>query len=343
MSANPVLVEVYRGGVLESFHRGVVCIVDAEGEILFSAGNSHQLCYPRSAMKFLQVLPLIMSGGMERFGLTLEEIAIMCGSHNAEPEHLRVVRSILHKIQCTEADLECGAQYPTSKKHADELLCSGTPPSAIHNNCSGKHAGMLAWCRLMNVPTKQYIHPTHPLQQRILELCELMYGYSRTDMHKALDGCSAPIFSIPVYNQAWAYARLVGGKMADEHINKACSVVVKAVSEYPFMVAGTKRYCTDMMKVTAPQIIGKTGAEGVFCMSFTERNWGVCIKIDDGKMQPQYNVAQALIESCGFFSAEMLTGLSSYATYPVHNFNKLVTGEVRVAPSLIDGFQSIKF
>lgn len=343
MSANPVLVEVYRGGVLESFHRGVVCIVNAEGEIVFSAGNSHQLCYPRSAMKFMQVLPLIMSGGMEHFGLTLEEIAVMCGSHNAEPEHLRVVRSILHKINCTEEDLECGAQYPTSKKYADELLCSATPPSAIHNNCSGKHAGMLAWCRLMNVPVHNYIHTTHPLQQRILELCELMYGYSRTDMQTALDGCSAPIFSIPVYNQAWAYARLVSGKMADEHINKACFVVVKAVSEYPFMVAGTKRYCTDMMKITAPEVIGKTGAEGVFCMSLTARKWGVCIKIDDGKMQPQYNVAQALIESSGLFSGEMLTGLHAYATYPVHNFNKLETGEVRVAQSLMEAFRAIAF
>jgi L-asparaginase II len=340
MSANPILVEVYRGGVLESFHRGAVCVVNQKGEIIFSLGDPQQVCYPRSAMKLLQVLPLIINGGIEAFGFTLEEIAVMCGSHNAEADHLRVVRSILSKTGCTEEQLQCGAQYPTSKKDADELLRKGVLPSAIHNNCSGKHAGMLAMCKLFNTSAQDYLEPEHPVQQHILDVCERMYEYPRSAMHTALDGCSAPIFSVPVYHQAVAYKNLVDDNLEDPLLIQACKIVVEAVSKYPFMVAGSKRYCTDMMKVSAPHVIGKTGAEGVFCMTFTKQKLGLCIKIDDGKMQPQYNVAQALLEASGIFTNDELQPLHHYVQAPIRNFNKLETGEIKVNGEFFKDFRA---
>jgi L-asparaginase II len=330
---NPILVEVYRAGVLESFHRGSICIVNEYGVIIFSAGDARQLCYPRSAMKLLQVLPLIELGGMEHFGFTLEEIAVMCGSHNAEAEHLRVVESILKKIDATKDMLLCGPQYPTAKKAADELIKNGIKPHHIHNNCSGKHAGMLALCKLLNHSNENYLKPKHPIQQLIKDTCAKLYEYDANKMITALDGCSAPIFSVPVYNQALAYKNLVSTD------NKACKIVVEAISAYPFMVAGSGRYCTDMMRVTAPGIIGKTGAEGVFCMSFTQQKVGVCIKIDDGKMLPQYNIAQALIEASGLFSSEQLAPLHHYAQAPLTNFNKLQTGEIKVIDGLFADFR----
>lgn len=339
--SNPILVEVYRGGVLENFHRGVVCVVDKEGEIIFSKGDTNQVCFPRSAMKLLQVLPLIELGGIEQFGFTLEEIAIMCGSHNAEPEHLRVVSSILQKIGLSEDQLGCGPQYPTSKKDADALIRANIKPHHIHNNCSGKHAGMLALCKLMGVDTEGYIHATHPIQIAIRKTCAEMYEYDEEQMVTALDGCSAPIFSVPVYHQALAYKNLVAGKNHSAKRKEACSVVVEAVSKYPFMVAGSKRYCTDLMKVTAPQIIGKTGAEGVFCLTLTKQQMGVCIKIDDGKMLPQYNVAQALVEATGLFSMEELKQLHHYNQSSLTNFNKLVTGEIKVNEHLFDGLKEL--
>jgi L-asparaginase II len=336
---NPILVEVYRAGVLESFHRGTICVVNEAGKIVFSVGDANQICYPRSAMKLLQVIPLLELGGMEHFHLSLEEIAVMCGSHNAEPEHLRVVESILNKIGATKDMLHCGPQYPSYKKAADEFIKTGTKPHHIHNNCSGKHAGMLALCKLLNYSTYNYLEPEHPIQQLIKKTCAAFYAYEESNMVTALDGCSAPIFSIPVYHQAVAYKNLVSMKNHSAARAKACQTVVEAVSTYPFLVAGSGRYCTDMMRITAPHIIGKTGAEGVFCMSFIKQKLGVCIKIDDGKMLPQYNVAQALIEATGMFSAEELAPLHHYAQEPLTNFNKLKTGEIKVRDGLFDAFR----
>ncbi|OYU96196.1 MAG: L-asparaginase II [Bacteroidetes bacterium B1(2017)] len=338
---NPILVEIYRGGVLESFHRGSVCVVNQIGEIVFSLGNPNQICYPRSAMKFVQAIPLIELGGVEKFGFTLEEIAIFCGSHNGEAKHLEVVRSILNKIEVSEEELGCGSQYPTNKKDSDELVRTNTKPSAIHNNCSGKHAGMLALCKLLNYPTADYLNPKHPIQELILECVEAMYEYPKSKMVCALDGCTAPIYSIPVYNQALCFKNLAEPSAFSEPRQTACKTILEAISAHPFMVAGSKRYCTDMMNLTAPKLIGKTGAEGVFCMSFTEQKLGVCIKIDDGKMLPQYNVAQALLEASGLFGEDIIEKLHSYATSELKNFNKLVTGEITVNTNLFAPFSKV--
>lgn len=331
---NPVLVEIYRGGVLESFHRGAVCVVDKKGEIIYSEGDVRQVCFPRSAMKLLQVLPLIAQGGIAKFNFTLEEIAVMCGSHNAEPAHLRAVNSILRKTGLDKSALHCGTQYPTSRKDANALIRSGEKPQDIHNNCSGKHAGMLAMCVMMGWETKDYINPKHPLQQHILGLCSAFYEYPKEKMHTALDGCSAPIYSVPVYNQAIGYKNLVHPQKFDAKIKRACATVIKAVSAHPFMVAGTNRYCTEMMQATAPRIIGKTGAEGIFCMALTEERVGVCIKIDDGKMLPQYNVAQAFIEATKIFGRKQLSRLHPYMEAPITNANNYVSGNMKVRKGL---------
>ena len=338
---NPVLVDVYRGNVLESFHRGVVCVVDKNDNVVFSQGDVNQLCYPRSAMKLFQVLPLIMLGGISKFNFTLAEIAIMCGSHNAEPEHIETVNSILQKIGLTANELNCGAQYPSSKKQANELIRQNQKPQHIHNNCSGKHAGMLAMCVLMNWSIHDYINSTHPLQQAILEVCATMYQYPKKHMQIALDGCSAPIFSVPVINQAIGYKNLIYNKHLPTDVQQACEIVIEAVSKYPFMVAGNGRYCTEMMNITAPHIIGKTGAEGIFCMAFAKQQLGVCIKIDDGKMHPQYMVAQAIINASKQFNQEVLMPLQKYIADDVMNFNKLLTGKTSVNPQFMQQLQHL--
>ncbi len=150
---NPIIVEVRRGDVLESFHRGVICVVDENGNVLYSEGNIGQVCFPRSALKFFQHIPLLLSGAFEYFGFTMEELAIMCGSHNGEPEHVSLVESIFKKIGLNPNLLQCGAQPPTLKKDVNRLVLEGKEPSALHNNCSGKHAGFLAWCIFNKVST----------------------------------------------------------------------------------------------------------------------------------------------------------------------------------------------
>jgi L-asparaginase II len=249
-----------------------------------------------------------------------------------------LVESILSKIGLHKNDLFCGPQYPSSKRDSDQLIRDNKKPEHIHNNCSGKHAGMLALCQLMNVPIHDYINPVHAIQQLILEYVEKIYEYPKEKMVTALDGCSAPIYSIPVLNQAIAFKNLVSNNY-EEKIANACKIVVEAVSKYPFMVAGSKRYCSDMMQITAPQIIGKTGAEGIFCMSLPKQKIGVCIKIDDGKMLPQYNVAQAFVEATGLFSQETLEPLHHYLQEPLINFNKLTVGEIKAVDGLFDGLK----
>ncbi|HYG14421.1 MAG TPA: asparaginase [Bacteroidia bacterium] len=333
---NPILVETYRQGVLESFQRGVVCVVDREGEIIYSEGDVHQICYPRSAMKLLQVLPMLESGAMEHFDFTLEEIAVMCGSHNGEPEHQRVVTSILEKAGLTKDALRCGAQYPTDKETSNELIRKGQKPHAIHNNCSGKHAGFLAYCVYQGWSTEDYINPSHPAQQEILSTVAEMYKYPADKMVTALDGCSAPIFSVPVYNQALGYKNLVEPSNFPQSRQDACYTVIEAVSRYPHMVAGNKRYCTDMLQVCAPHIIGKTGAEGVYSLGLTVEKIGVAIKIDDGKQHAQYHVAQRFIEATGLFSEEQLLPLKHYERDEIKNFNKFITGELKTRDGLFD-------
>ena len=331
---NPILVEIYRNKVLESFHRGVVCVVDHDGKIIFSEGDVNQICYPRSAMKLLQVLPLIENGGIERFNFSSEEIAIMCGSHNGEAEHLRVVNSILQKIGLDKEKLFCGPQYPTSKKDSDDLIRKNEKPHHIHNNCSGKHAGMLALSVLLGVSTDDYINPNHPIQKMILDVCAEMYEYPKEKMTIALDGCSAPIFSVPVYNQALSYKNIVAPEKFGKKRITSCNTIIEAISNHPFMIAGTNRYCTDMMEICAPRMIGKTGAEGVFSIGLTKEKIGVSIKIDDGKMLPQYNVAQAFIEATNIFSKDELKPLHQYAQEEIRNFNKLNCGEIKVREDL---------
>jgi L-asparaginase II len=336
---NPILVEVYRGNVLESFHRGVICVVDRDNNILYSQGDVQQVCYPRSALKFFQQLPLLESGAFEHFHFTPEELAVMCGSHNGEAAHVATVDAILNKIQLQRSDLKCGPQYPSDRSTTNGLIRKNEKPQAIHNNCSGKHAGFLAMSVFLQADPASYLDPAHPVQQKVREVTADFHEYPASKMVTALDGCSAPIFSIPVLHQAIAYKNLVDHSRWHAARADACKKVVEAVSSHPFMVAGTGRYCTDMMQICGKKIIGKTGAEGVFSLALTAEKIGCSIKIDDGKMLPQYHVAQAFIKKSGLFQQQETDSLEHYRQENIVNFNKFITGEIKAAGYLFDGLQ----
>ncbi len=328
--ANPVLVNVTRGGVNESFHRGVICVVNEEGKVIYSQGDICQVCYPRSALKYFQHLPLLLSGAFDHFGFSSEELAIMCGSHNGEAEHLRVVSGILAKIGLDDSYLQCGAQPPSQKNDYLALIRSGQEPGQLHNNCSGKHSGFLAYCRYHNLPLENYLSPEHPLHREILKITALFHSVAESDIITGLDGCSAPIFALPVYNQALAYMRLGNPAGFDTEIQKACSRITEAVTRHPFMVAGSKRYCTDLMAVAGSKIVGKTGADGVYSISLPERRIGITIKVDDGRMGPQYNIAQQLLKESGILSAEEAAQLDSYIRVAQKNYAGNLTGYMEI-------------
>ncbi|MCC6818946.1 MAG: asparaginase [Bacteroidia bacterium] len=186
--SNPILVEVSRGGVLESFHRGVICIVDQNDQIVYSLGDTQQICFPRSALKFLQQIPLLTSGAVEKYGFTEKEIALFCGSHNGESEHVETVRSILSKIGLDESYLQCGPQMPTLKDDQYHLIKNDLPALRIHNNCSGKHAGFLAYCVFKGWSTDNYIDPEHPLHKEILDVIAEFHRYPKELIVQGIDG-----------------------------------------------------------------------------------------------------------------------------------------------------------
>lgn len=339
-NANPVLVEVWRGPLLESKHRGLVCIVDAEGKIVFSAGNVQQVIYPRSSLKPFQVLPLLELGGMEKFGFTLEEIAIMCGSHNGQARHLQVVQSILDKIDATENLFDCGAHYPWLQNDVKELYVKGAQPRQLHNNCSGKHAGFLALCKLIDAPLEGYLNPNHPAQllvrKAIAEVCEI----NDNQLVLGLDGCSAPVYAMPAYNMAVGYKNLAVPQAFSAARQKACATVIQAMGKHSFMVAGDERYDTDMMTALGHEVIGKVGAEGVFGLTFHHtKKYGVAIKIDDGKMQPQYAVSQYVIQQSKLFDNGALAPLQTYLRADILNHAKRVTGYYTVNEQVFAGME----
>ncbi|HEY1045727.1 MAG TPA: asparaginase [Bacteroidia bacterium] len=329
--SNPILVEVTRGGVLESFHRGVICIVDKDDKVVFEKGDIKQLCYPRSALKFFQQIPLMISGAVEHFGFTEKEIALFCGSHNGEAAHVETVRSILDKIGLDETYLQCGPQMPTLRDDQYALIKSDLPPLRIHNNCSGKHAGFLAYCVYKNYSTTDYIDPNHPLHLEILDVISDFHRYPKDKIKQGIDGCSAPIFAFPVYNQAVAYKNLICPESFGSEIAKACNTLVDAIVNYPEMIAGRKRYCTDLMRFSEGKLIGKTGADGIYSLGIRSKNLGVCIKVDDGKMGPQYNIAQSVVEQLGIFDEASNKQLRHYVNHENKNFGGLVTGETHVS------------
>lgn len=331
----PVLVEKTRGPLVESQYRGVVCVVDERGEVIFSLGDAEMLCYPRSALKLLQVLPLIESGAADLFGFNAEELTVMCGSHNGEDAHVAAIQSILRKIGLAEEHLRCGPQYPTFRELRYQMIREERPPQHIHNNCSGKHAGFLALSVYRGVSPEGYLDPQHPVQQEVRQVIAEMSEMEGSRFITAVDGCSAPIYAMPIRNHAISYKNLVAPMHFSAERQAACQRVVEAVAAHPHMVAGTKRYCTDLLQHLGHRVIGKTGADGVYSLSFREEKLGVVIKIEDGQMGPQNNVAQALLEESGLFSEKQLQPLRQYLRQPVRNWNKWEVGEMRVREGLL--------
>ncbi|MCB9231573.1 MAG: asparaginase [Bacteroidia bacterium] len=327
--ANPILVETTRSGKVEQVHRGALVIMGRDRTSLLTLGNGDQLVYPRSALKYFQVLPLLMSGAVEAFGLDEEEIAVMCASHNGEPRHLEVVQRILRKAEISEAQLQCGAHNPLSVNSWEEMIRQGIRPTQLHNNCSGKHAGFLALSKYLGHSPENYLDLDHPVQKMVRAVVAKMCGLPEDQLHPGLDGCSAPNYALPLKNLALGFRNLAEPEGSNS-LQEACARVVKAVSAFPEMVGGENRYCTEMMQICAPNIIGKLGASGVYAMTFTDQKLGVAIKMDDGATGPQYTVAQELIRATGRFSAEACQPLQKYLTTPVLNCVGLEVGVTRI-------------
>jgi L-asparaginase II len=273
------LVAVRRGALVESAHRGRAAICDPEGEILEAVGDAAGYIYARSSAKPFQVIPLVVSGAADALGLTDEELAVACASHNAEEPHLAAVRSILVKAHLSEEDLQNGAHPPLYAPAAVELARSGEEPRTIHGNCSGKHAGMLAVCVHEGWDTGSYRDPDHPLQRWILEIVARFCGLRRDEILPGGDGCGVPTFGMPLRNLATGFARLATGENLPGDLSEPAGRVRRIMREHSYMVAGTERFDTAVMSGT--DLVSKSGAEAVYGAGSPE-GWGLALKISDG-------------------------------------------------------------
>ena len=282
MSANPVLVEVTRGEMVESRHRGAVAVMDADGQTVAGIGDTTRLIYPRSALKPLQALHLIESGAAAAYQLGAREIALACASHNGEAPHVRVVVDWLKRLGLDESMLECGAHSPRPSFDREALLSQGKKPGPAHNNCSGKHCGFLTAALHEGHPPQAYIARKHPVQQAVMVLIGELAGISLQEAPHGIDGCGIPVAGMALEDLAVAFARFAtGGGLTPSRATAAREVYDSMIKE-PFMVAGTDRWCTNAIQAGRGAFIVKTGAEGVYCGAVPEAGIGVALKIDDG-------------------------------------------------------------
>jgi L-asparaginase II len=320
--SNPILVEVTRGSLVESVHRGSIAVADASGRIVFSLGDLETPVYPRSSLKPIQTLPLVESGAADAFGLSGEEIALACASHSGEPMHTTRVASWLTHIGCGESDLACGAHPSRYEPVAEDIIRRGEKPTRIHNNCSGKHTGFLTVARHWDIATKGYERHDHPVQTAIAKILSDLAGV-QGELPWGIDGCAAPNFALPLAAQARAFAQMAGPRGQR---------IVQAMTAHPELVSGTGRVCAALMRSAQGRAAVKTGAEGFFAGIVPELGLGIALKIDDGAGRAADTVMAAMLDRFALLGSD--DAAQKILRAPVTNTVGAVVGERRIASAL---------
>jgi L-asparaginase II len=330
-----MIVNVTRGPLVESVHRVAACAVDASGRVALATGDVDVPVFIRSAAKPFIAAEVVASGAADRFGFGDEDLAVMAASHNGEPAHVARVRDILQRIGLPESALLCGAHAPAYDPAAAALAAAGEAPSAIHNNCSGKHAGILALCVALGFDPAGYLAPEHPAQRRILAFCARMIDEDPARLKIGVDGCGIPIFATPLRNAARAFARLATLEALDGADARNLGRVRAAMAAHPWFVAGTGRLDTALMEATGGRIVCKAGAEGVHGDALRRERLGLVVKVVDGARRAAAPAVIALLRELGALEAEELTQLSDFATPAVHNVAGRIVGRIEAEPETI--------
>ena len=328
MWASVPLAAVDRGGRVESVHRGTVVVADRDGRVRYLAGDPALPLYLRSACKPLQALPLVEGGGVEKFGLTEPELAVICASHAAEPLHIQAVASILSKIGLDASALRCGPHAPSDPSAAAALTQAGRDPEPIHNNCSGKHAGMLASCRLYGWPTETYLDPGHPLQRRIAVLIAEFCGAAEP-LPAGTDGCGVPTFHATVAQLARGFGRLADPCDLPGPRAAAVRRIGDAMAAHPVMVSGTRRLATSLMEVLGDRLFCKGGAEGGFGVALRSRGFGIAVKIEDGNARAMGPILIDVLRQLGVAGPAEIAALAAHAHPAVLNTRGDTVGVIR--------------
>jgi L-asparaginase II len=319
---NPTLAEILRGHIVESFHRGAFAVANAEGQVVLSEGEIARNIFPRSAIKAFQCVPLIESGAADRFGFDDEDIALACSSHIGEAEHVRVAASMLSKAGIEEAAYECGSHWPERMADKSALIKAAELPRAIHNNCSGKHAGMLAVAKHLGAPLKDYVKRDHPVQQAVARAIDFYCSVDTATAPWGIDGCSVPTWAMPLSNLAQGFARLFAPG------NTTGQRIAKAASAHPLLIAGTNKFDSRIM-AAVPRLFIKVGAEGVYCGAIPHASLGFALKIDDGAVRGAEVAVARVLSKLDCWNSDEKAALESFAHSTLSNWRKLEVGATR--------------
>lgn len=327
-SSSAELVTVIRGPVVESVHMGHVAVVDHTGHVLYRAGNPDTVTYMRSAAKPIQVLPVILSGAADTYAFTDTELAVMCASHYAEPHHLEAVRSILNRIGLTEDHLLCGPAQSLNPDVARRQAWDHQEKKPIFNDCSGKHAGMLSVCVHMGWPLDTYTDPDHPLQQDIRQRMADVCGLDPLEIQTGVDGCSVPVFAMPLSAMARSFSKLANPELVDNPVRGALHRIRYAMWGSPEMLAGTGGFCSALNRGGCGTVIGKLGAEGLYCIGVAGKDMGIALKIQDGSFRAVWPSAVRLLDQLGITGESLKQEISVFRDMPNRNAHGETVGRI---------------
>ena len=330
-----ILANVIRGETVESIHRGHLVAIDGTGKTVLSLGEPETVTFFRSACKPFQAMPFITSGACDAIGYSEEEIALACASHSGEARHVRIVQLMLERAALTEAHLRCGSHLPFNEKEAERMQRGGEHPTQLHNNCSGKHAAMLAFAKHIDADLATYDALDNPVQQAILETTALFTETPVKEIKTGVDGCAAPNFALPLSAMAKSFMNLISPpETFSTEIRAACVRIVSAMTSFPELIGGVERLDTMLMQVAEGKIISKVGADGVWlCAVLPSEKWpsglSVALKVEDGDdRRARPVIAVELLKKFGVLSADDLPELSPMV---IKNRRSDVVGRVEAA------------
>jgi L-asparaginase II len=332
---NPILVEVLRGTQVESRHRGAISVIDADGGTVLGIGDVECRVFPRSAVKALQALPLVESGIADKYGLTDAEIALACASHSGEPEHVRTAAALLAKAGKDVTCLECGIHWPLSEDAGRALAAAGEKPTALCNNCSGKHAGFICLACGLGENPAGYVKPQHKVQQVVRASLEDLTGASHTADEMGIDGCSIPTYAIPLPALAFGFAKFGSGHGISRGCASAAQRIRHAVAKNPFMVAGTGRFDTKVADGLGELAFVKVGAEGVYCAALPDLGYGIALKVDDGAARAAEVMMATLLLQFLDLEGDQKSLVEGLASPVLRNWNGMEVGRIRATAPLL--------
>lgn len=320
-------VVVTRGDLVESRHRVHAAVVDAHGRLLDAARDPELRVWWRSCAKPFQVMPLLRSGGFDALGWGAEELALACASHGGEPEHLVIAARMLARLGLEEGDLACGAHEPLAARGAWLAREAGQRLTRLHNNCSGKHAAMLARAQQLGVSTARYEGASHAVQRDCLLAVSQWCGLAPDALAVGVDGCGVSVFALPLANMAFSYARLVHAAVAGDVPSRR---VISAMTGHPFLVGGSDRFDTLLMEACGGNVVCKIGAEGVHTFAIVDRAIGFALKVEDGAQRAQFPAVLALLAAYDALPNPLPEALREHMTRMVRNTRGETVGTITV-------------